>query len=144
MDQNYIAELCKLQVGDRIIRYKGVASVHHGIYVGIHDGTPVVAETQSTNGVKYVTLQVFLLNNFSSLKEIKRFKGNEKMREMIIPRINRMLGSPQQMEYFDCERYDDVYNAPTLRQFNRANSNNPVLRVLTQGLIGIFAKRGMF
>lgn len=144
MDQNYIAEICKLQVGDRIIRYKGVASTHHGIYVGIHDGIPVVAETQASNGVKYVSLQVFLLNNFSSLKEIVRFKGNERMRELIIPRINRLLGSPEPIENFDCERYEDVYNAPTLQDFNRANSNNVVLRVLTQGLIGIFAKRGMF
>lgn len=143
MDQIYIAEHCKLKVGDRLIRHRGLTSVHHGIYAGMHNGIPLVAETQPT-GVRYVSLAIFLQNNFGLLKEIRRFRGTEKTRETIIPRINKLIGHPAEIQYFNTEVYEDVKTAPDVRTFKAANNVNTPLRILTQGLIGFFAKRGMF
>lgn len=118
--------------------------MHHGIYVGIYNEVPLVAETQSSSGVRYVSLAIFLQNNFGTLKEIRRFKGTEKARGAIIPRINKMIGSPVDIQYFNAEIYENVEAIPDLKRFKTSTNVNTPLRVLTQGLIGFFARRGMF
>jgi hypothetical protein len=52
MDQHYLVNYYSLQCGDRLIRGKGIFSKHHGIYVGYHNGIPMVAENQNGKGVQ--------------------------------------------------------------------------------------------
>lgn len=94
-----------LRIGDRLVREKGVFSKHHGIYVGIHNGIPYVAENQINIGVQYITLEAFLLGNENKLTRIERFTGSEEIRNNIIPRINKLIGSNYDLVAFNCEHF---------------------------------------
>ncbi len=95
-----------LHLGDRVIRDKGVFSKHHGIYVGIHNNVPLVAENQANKGVQYVSLSDFL--NGLNLTRIEKFNGNEYARYQIIPRINALLGSQYNLVNFNCEHFAEL------------------------------------
>jgi hypothetical protein len=122
MNQLYIANKYGLQLGDRLVREKGILSKHHGIYVGIHDGTPLVAENQNGIGVQYISLCNFLLGNSANLTRIEKFKGTEEARRSIIPRINKLLGTQYDLINFNCEHFVElIYTGrPTSKQVNTA------------------------
>ncbi|MDD5569641.1 MAG: lecithin retinol acyltransferase family protein [Bacteroidales bacterium] len=108
MNQLYTAIYYGLKLGDRLIRQKGILSKHHGIYVGIHNGIPLVAENQSGQGVQYVSLFQFLLGNSSNLIRIEKFKGTEEVRRQIIPRINKLKGTQYDLINFNCEHFAEL------------------------------------
>jgi hypothetical protein len=122
MNQLYIANIYGLQLGDRLVREKGILSKHHGIYVGIHDGIPLVAENQNGIGVQYISLSNFLLGNSANLTRIEKFKGTEEARRSIIPRINKLLGTQYDLINFNCEHFVElIYTGrPTSKQVNTA------------------------
>ena len=107
MDQISFANAYYLQTGDRLIRSKGgIFSKHHGIYVGIHNNVPMVAENQANIGVHYVSLSQFL--NGEELVRIERFKGSEFARNQIITRINSLLGTQYDLIKFNCEHFAEL------------------------------------
>ncbi len=79
--------------------------MHHGIYVGIHNGVPLVAECQVSTGVRYVRLAEFLKNNVGHLVEVKSFAGTALAQQQIIPRINALLGTQYDLIKFNCEHF---------------------------------------
>jgi len=122
MNEIYFAHLNNLKVGDRLIRNKGVFSTHHGIYAGIHNGVPLVAENQQGVGVHYVALSGFLRNDARNLIRIEPFKGNEIQRLNVIPRINQLVGSDYDLINFNCEHFAELIQngRSTSRQLNLA------------------------
>lgn len=97
-----------LKLGDRLVREKGIFSKHHGIYVGIHNGIPVVAENQIRRGVQYISLNDFLLGDATNLTRIERFHGTEQARMQIIPRINKLIGREYDLINFNCEHFSEL------------------------------------
>jgi len=122
MNQLYTPNYYGLHLGDRIVREKGILSKHHGIYVGIHNGTPLVAENQSGRGVQYISLSKFLLGNSSNLTRIEKFNGTEEARRNIIPRINELVGTQYDSINFNCEHFVElIYTGrPSSKQVNTA------------------------
>jgi hypothetical protein len=140
MNQSYIAKQYRLQIGDRLIREKGIFSKHHGIYVGIHNRVPMVAENQNGCGVQYVTLNQFLLGNVSNLARIERFKGTEKAKSNIILRINKLIGRRYDLINFNCEHFAELI------QTGKSASkqvNNALLGIGTLVVIGLIASKNI-
>lgn len=98
LSQNYISMLdshiivahYKLACGDRIIRSKSIFPEHRAIYVGVHQGIPLVAENPMGNGVQYIPLDEFLLWGVATIDRIERFVGTEEERREVIPRLNKL------------------------------------------------------
>ena len=132
MNQIYFAQINNLQIGDRLIREKGIVSKHHGIYVGVHDGIPLVAENQVNNGVRYVQLINFLNGNFNNVTRIERYSGSEYARDQIIPRINKLLGTKYDLINFNCEHFAELIQ-------NGVSKSNQVKTGLGIALLGLFA-----
>jgi hypothetical protein len=105
MNELYLVSINQLNVGDRLVREKGPFSKHHGIYVGIHNSIPLVAENQIGMGVQYVSLSQFLLFNPNNLTRIERFAGTEYARALIISRINQLRGTNYDLINFNCEHF---------------------------------------
>lgn len=120
MNQLFFTQQYNLKTGDRLIRAKGPLSTHHGIYVGIYNGLPMVAENQIGHGVRYVSLETFMSGN--PLREIRRFSGTQEQRQAIIPRINRLLGKSYDLLNFNCEHFAELIqnNRTHSRQVNNA------------------------
>lgn len=108
MKQFYISEYNNLQLGDRLIREKDLFSKHHGIYIGIYNGVPLVAENQIGKGVQYISLYDFLLGNSNNLIRIVKFQGTEGLRKNIIPRINQLIGRQYSLLLFNCEHFAEL------------------------------------
>lgn len=137
MNQYYLAQHYNLQIGDRLIRTKGILSTHHGIYVGIHNGIPMVAENQVDYGVRYITLNTFLLNNPDNLKEIRHFQRGEYARSQVINQINGLLGRPYHLINFNCEHFADLI------QFGEANSKQVDNAMAGVGAFAVIALLGI-
>lgn len=122
MNQIYLANYYQLQVGDRLVREKGIFSKHHGIYAGFHNGEPLVAENQIRRGVQYVSLSTFLLDNSANLTRIEKFRGTEYARINVIPRINSLIGKQYDLINFNCEHFvEEVYTGvPSSKQVTNA------------------------
>lgn len=88
-----------LTVGDRVVRRKAFGTKHHGIYAGLINGQPVVAENQRGFGVRYATLSEFLLNDYSTLSHIEPL--TEPRRDDILPVIEQFLGTPYNLVTFN-------------------------------------------
>ncbi len=83
-----------LEIGDRIIRERGVFPRHQAIYVGPHNGTPMVAEKQFGRGIHYIPMNEFLLWGAARVKRVDRFRGNEQDRKKVIPGLNKLIQYP--------------------------------------------------
>ncbi len=108
MNQLYFSQQRNLKLGDRVVREKGIFSKHHGIYVGIHNGIPLVAENQANQGVQYISLSQFLLHNPANLTRIEKFRGSESARQNIIARINKLVGTQYDLINFNCEHFAEL------------------------------------
>lgn len=128
--RNLIAKY-RLRLGDRLVRHKGVFSKHHGIYIGIHNGVALVAENQLGEGVQYISLSEFLLNEPSNLCRVERFKGTEYARQNIIPRINSLIGTQYDLINFNCEHFSELI------QKGKAESKQ-VQNAFATGILGLF------
>jgi hypothetical protein len=131
MTEHQLVNYYNLEIGDRLIRNKGIVSTHHGIYVGIHSGTPLVAENQVAYGVRYVSLAEFLLKNIANLREIRRFNRSEYYRDQVMADANSLLGMPYNLIHFNCEHFAD------LLQNGRANSKQVDNAMAGAGLVAI-------
>ncbi len=136
MNEIYVANFYNLKIGDRILRPKGLIFKHHGIYVGIHNGIPLVAENQVGVGVRCVTLSGFLHGNISNIVGIERFNKSEDMRRKIIPRIEKLLGTQYDLVNFNCEHFAEFiqHGKPKSQQVK-----NAFIGLGAMALIGIFA-----
>jgi len=103
-----------LSIGDRVVRRKAFGTRHHGIYAGLHNGQPVIAENQRGFGVRYVTLSEFLLNDYSTLSHIEPL--TEPRRADVLPVIEQFLGTPYNLVTFNCEHFAHLV------QYGRARS----------------------
>ena len=92
-----------LRTGDLIVRQKGPASTHFIIYIGYIKGILTVAENQSGIGVRYTPHQQALAGN--SIKRFERFGGTEAQRQLVIPKINGLLGKAYDLIVFNCEHF---------------------------------------
>ncbi|MCY7358864.1 MAG: lecithin retinol acyltransferase family protein [Rudanella sp.] len=92
-----------LQIGDRVVRRKSFGTTHHGIYAGISNGQPIIAENQRGFGVRYVTLSEFLLHDFSSLHHIEPITNLGRVD--VLPVIEKFLGTPYNLVTFNCEHF---------------------------------------
>ena len=92
-----------LQIGDIIVRAKGPLSTHYMVYVGIRNGVQLVAENQNKVGVRITSLTKALAGN--AIARIERFRGTETQRNMILPRIQSMLGIGYNLIVFNCEHF---------------------------------------
>jgi hypothetical protein len=115
MNQLDLIHSNKIRIGDRLVRNKGVLSKHHGIYVGVQQGTPIVAENQVDRGVSYTSLASFLLWDIRNLSRIDRFSGSEYDRIQVIPRINQLLGTKYDLVNFNCEHLPNLYRKEGLK-----------------------------
>jgi hypothetical protein len=118
--------LHNLNVGDRLVRHKGIV-MHHGIYVGCHNGQHLVAENNLPHGVRYVPYHQFL--NGRPLARVEPFRGTEYQRNQIIPFINSKLGTSYDLTRYNCEHFAN--EVQTGRVFSK--------QVQTAGLLGLMA-----
>jgi hypothetical protein len=104
-----------LQIGDRLVRAKGVIG-HHGIFVGFHRGNYLVAENNTPKGVRYVTYDQFL--NGNKLLRFEPFSGSESQRNQIIPFINSKIGTVYNLFSYNCEHFasEVLTGKPTSKQ----------------------------
>jgi hypothetical protein len=101
-----------LQIGDRLVRGKGVFTKHHGVYAGIHDGIALAAECQVNIGVHYVPLTEYLKWDAANLLRIERFYGD---RSQITARINAVVGTPYDLLKFNCEHFAEYIHTGAVR-----------------------------
>ncbi len=92
-----------LRTGDLIVRQKGPFSTHYVVYIGLHNGAKMVAENQSGHGVRYTKLDDALDGN--PIKRFERFGGQESERALVVPRINKLLGTDYNLIAFNCEHF---------------------------------------
>lgn len=121
-----------MQCGDRLVRNKGLFSKHHGIYIGIHNNIPLVAECQINKGVQYVSLTEFLNGDGNNLVRVELFSGTEYAREQIIPRINQLLGTQYDLVNFNCEHFAEFI------QTGKASSKQVGNAILSVALGALF------
>jgi hypothetical protein len=105
---NKLLLIKNLQVGDRLVREKGIFSTHHGIYAGVYNGVAWVAENQIWAGVRYVSLNTFLNNDVNNLVRVKPFMGTEIERQNIIPKLNTLIGTQYNLVNFNCEHFAEL------------------------------------
>ena len=91
LDSNLLVAHYKLACGDRIIRAKSVFPAHRVIYVGVHNGVPMIAENPKGKGVQYISLDEFLLWGVAPIDRIERFPGTEEDRKQVIPNLNKLI-----------------------------------------------------
>lgn len=103
-----------LAIGDRVVRRKAFGTKHHGIYAGLINGQPIVAENQRGFGVRYVTLSEFLHNDYSTLSHIEPL--SEPGRADVLPIIEQFIGTPYNLVTFNCEHFAHLV------QYGRARS----------------------
>lgn len=96
-------ETFPVKIGDRLVRKKDAILMHHGIFVGYHNGQCLVAENNTPNGVAYVTCDQFL--DGQQLTQVEPFRGNEYQRSEVIPFINSRLNTPYDLLRYNCEHF---------------------------------------
>ncbi|MBL7683658.1 MAG: lecithin retinol acyltransferase family protein [Flavipsychrobacter sp.] len=119
-----------LKVGDKLVREKGILSKHHGIYVGIHNGQPLVAENQVGHGVHYITLSNFLKHDYRNITRIEKFPRSDYHRQQVVSHINSYVGTPYDVLTFNCEHFANLI------QYGRAESKQAIT-ALAATLIGL-------
>jgi hypothetical protein len=92
-----------LKTGDLIVRQKGPFSTHFLVYIGWYDGTELVAENQVGAGVRYTSLTEALAGNY--VKRLEQFGGTEQQRNLVIPKINSLIGKGYDLVAFNCEHF---------------------------------------
>ncbi len=92
-----------LKIGDLIVRQKGPFSTHYLVYVGRHNGIQMVAENQTGVGVRFISLSTALAGNV--IKRFEPFGGLEHERDLVIPKINQLIGQAYNLVVFNCEHF---------------------------------------
>ena len=120
MKLNNYEQIQNLQVGDKLVREKGIFSKHHGVVAGRLNGRIVVAENQRNVGVQYIWLDDFLLNDLNNLTRVEQFNGTEWERNQVAARIKGLIGTPYNLLSFNCEHFvEAVLNQkPKSKQIN--------------------------
>lgn len=95
--------LSSLKIGDLIVRKKGIFSTHFMVYIGMQKGVHMVAENQTGVGVRYTSLEQALAGN--AIERFEKFGGTEAQRNMVIPRIESLLGKTYDLVVFNCEHF---------------------------------------
>lgn len=93
-------------IGDVLIREKGgFFSKHHVIHAGIdpRTGEEVVAENQVGYGVRIITLKKCLSQG--KLTRVKRNNLSPYAQELVISRINQLIGKPYDLTNYNCEHF---------------------------------------
>jgi hypothetical protein len=78
---------------------------HYGIFCGIHNDLPIVAETQHFNGVQYISLEEFLLWGVEKIERVNTFPGTQNERKCVMPKINELLGTSYNMANFNKDHF---------------------------------------
>jgi Lecithin retinol acyltransferase len=132
MNQNYFAHRHGLEIGDRLVRAKGVITAHHGIFIGHNGfGIPLVAENQRGYGVQIVSLETFMKHDESLLWRIERFPGSAAERRQVVPRIKALLGKEYDLINFNCEHLAELV------QYGKSKSNQ-VTNGFLAAIVGAF------
>lgn len=92
-----------LKTGDLIVRQKGPFSTHYIVWIGWQNGVQVVAENQNGIGVRYTTLKEAMAGN--SVKRLEKFGGTESQRQLVVSKINSLVGKPYDLIVFNCEHF---------------------------------------
>lgn len=92
-----------LNIGDIIVRQKGIWSTHYMVYVGVQNGIRTVAENQDKFGVRFISLEQALKNK--SVLQIEKFNGTEQERLMVIPKAMQLLGKAYDLVSFNYEHF---------------------------------------
>lgn len=92
-----------LRTGDLIVRQKGPWSTHYIVWIGWQNGVQVVAENQIGHGVRYISLNEALAGN--PIKRFEKFGGTESQRQLVIHKINALLGKSYDLVVFNCEHF---------------------------------------
>lgn len=110
MSRNY-----NINIGDRLVRGKGILSKHHGIYVGYERGLHWVAENQAGVGVRVITYEDFL--NGNPLHRVEPFYGNH---QILLSNIQNLIGKPYDLLTYNCEHFvHEAYTGvPESKQIN--------------------------
>jgi hypothetical protein len=95
--------LSHLKTGDLIVRVKGIFSTHYMVYIGVENGSILVAENQNGFGVRYVTLKEALKGN--AILRFEKFGGTELDRMFVVSKINGILGKAYDLVAFNCEHF---------------------------------------
>jgi hypothetical protein len=94
----------RLQTGDRLVRLKGgVFTRHHAIYAGFWNSQHLVAENHKDSGVRYNTLNNFLMGGKIDRIEYNNF--DYESQSEVIRRINKKLGSKYSFIGYNCENF---------------------------------------
>jgi hypothetical protein len=107
MNQLNVVNYYGLNCGDRLTRQKGLIEEHYGIFCGVHRGFPIVAETQHFRGVRYISLEEFLLWGVGKIEKVDAFPGTEKERKSVVPKVNELLGSTYNMANFNKDHFTE-------------------------------------
>jgi hypothetical protein len=131
MDSRLLIRKYDLRTGDRLITEKGPFSRHHSIFVHFPGNVPLVAENQAGKGVQYNTLHDFVARLSSGKIEVQKFGGTEAAREMVVPKINALIGARYDLVNFNCEHFANLI------QTGVAVSKQVAIAVLGVAVIGI-------
>jgi hypothetical protein len=96
-------DINSLKTGDLIVRQKGPFSTHYMVWIGWQNGVQLVAENQNGIGVRYVSLAEALAGN--SILRFEKFGGTEVQRQVVITKINSLIGRQYDLVVFNCEHF---------------------------------------
>lgn len=85
------------------MREKGPLSSHYIVYIGWRNGAHVVAENQAGIGVRIVALEEALAGR--RIIRFEKFGGTDSQRNLVLPRIQQMLGKSYDLVVFNCEHF---------------------------------------
>lgn len=95
--------LSHLKTGDLIVRAKGIFSTHYMVYIENQGGNIIVAENQNGYGVRYISLAEALKGNV--IVRTEKFGGAEFERNIVVTKINSILGKSYDLVAFNCEHF---------------------------------------
>ena len=125
-----------LQTGDILIRNNAMLGNHYGVYIGELNGTVIVAENRKSLGIRFVPYQKFL--DGKKLVGLERFDGKEEDRKLVLPFLDRLIGTDYDLVRFNCEHFSSSLNeGVATRQTHRSLAKRLPLRPLAS----LFSKK---
>jgi hypothetical protein len=115
------AEKNNLEGGDALICPKSHAEIveHYVIYLGNSYGTEVYMDNNVKEGVRFLTEERLLNENFK-FHRIRKFVGDQFQRNFAIDRAVKLHRKPYHLTQFNCEHFANYvqYNTPVSKQVN--------------------------
>ena len=132
------AERENLKPGDVVVVPKSQFNIiaHYAVYWGKHNGIHYYLENNDKVGVKYIDEATFMREN-PTYKRLRRMGDSQMARIAAIKRAEALVGSPYNLENFNCEHYANhvQYGTSFSKQVNEIKAG----LTAAAAVVGIFA-----